>query len=546
MAITPDGFMLTSAHVVAGTDPRRRAAFTDGRELEFEVVGADPLSDLAVVRAEAATSPRPSSATPSRLRVGQLVVAIGNPHGFAGSVTAGVVCALGRSLPTRAGSATRIVENVIQTDAALNPGTRAARSPTGTAASSGSTRRSPASASGWPCRSTTTTRRIVAALMTRGRFRRAYIGIAGGPRPLPPRVARGSAARAGVEVVEVVPGSPAARAGLRAEDLIVAVDGAARRSVDDLQRLMTGELIGAHGDGARAPRAGGELESSSSPTSSRADASARREDGARHGRHRRARPGARGGARRPGRDGARARSRRRAWRRARSRDPPGDRQRPARLVPRRPRLAARGSRLAESASRREHDRLDVLVNNAGIGFTLPGDGARQESADGFELRFAVNYLAGFPLTRRCSPLLAASAPARIVNVSSAGQAPIDFDDVMLERSYDGVQAYCQSKLAQIMFTFDLAEALAATGVTATCLHPVDLHADEDGHRTRASGRWTRSSTASRRRCGWSRSRTSTASAAATSTAGRVARGRAGLRRRRAARLRELSGELVDA
>jgi NAD(P)-dependent dehydrogenase (short-subunit alcohol dehydrogenase family) len=117
------------------------------------------------------------------------------------------------------------------------------------------------------------------------------------------------------------------------------------------------------------------------------------------------------------------------------------------------------------------DRLDALVNNAGIGTTLPGDGQRMESSDGYELRFAVNYLAGYLLTRSLLPLLRASAPARIVNVSSAGQAPIDFDDVMLERSYSGVQAYCQSKLAQVMLTFDLADELAGDRVTATCLHP---------------------------------------------------------------------------
>jgi NAD(P)-dependent dehydrogenase (short-subunit alcohol dehydrogenase family) len=119
----------------------------------------------------------------------------------------------------------------------------------------------------------------------------------------------------------------------------------------------------------------------------------------------------------------------------------------------------------------DHDRLDVLVNNAGIGTNLPGDGTRMESRDGCELRFAVNYLAGFLLTRLLQALLARSAPARIVNVSSAGQAPIDFDDVMLERSYNGVQAYCQSKLAQVMFTFDLAEELRDSGVTVTALHP---------------------------------------------------------------------------
>ncbi len=120
---------------------------------------------------------------------------------------------------------------------------------------------------------------------------------------------------------------------------------------------------------------------------------------------------------------------------------------------------------------RSCERLDVLVNNAGIGTTLPGDGRRMESEDGHELRFAVNYLAGYLLTHSLLPLLERSAPARVVNVSSAGQAPIDFDDVMLEHRYDGVQAYCQSKLAQIMFTFDLAEQLDPAVVSATCLHP---------------------------------------------------------------------------
>jgi NAD(P)-dependent dehydrogenase (short-subunit alcohol dehydrogenase family) len=119
----------------------------------------------------------------------------------------------------------------------------------------------------------------------------------------------------------------------------------------------------------------------------------------------------------------------------------------------------------------ETDRLDVLVNNAGIGTTTAGVDAREESADGLELRFAVNYLAGYLLTRLLLGLLDRSSPSRVVNVSSAGQAPIDFEDVMLTRRYSGVQAYCQSKLAQVMFTFDLAEELSGRGVTATCLHP---------------------------------------------------------------------------
>ena len=116
-------------------------------------------------------------------------------------------------------------------------------------------------------------------------------------------------------------------------------------------------------------------------------------------------------------------------------------------------------------------RLDVLVNNAGIGSNVPGGERRQESPDGHELRFAVNYLSGYALTRRLLDLLRRSAPSRIVNVSSAGQMAIDFDDVMLEHGYSGVRAYCQSKLAQILFTFDLAEELAGSGVAATCLHP---------------------------------------------------------------------------
>ena len=120
---------------------------------------------------------------------------------------------------------------------------------------------------------------------------------------------------------------------------------------------------------------------------------------------------------------------------------------------------------------RDYDRLDALVNNAGIGTKLPGEGERLESRDGHELRFAVNYLAHYALTRSLLPLIRDSAPARIVNVSSAGQARIDFDDVMLERHYSGVQAYCQSKLAQVMFTFDLAEELDPSAATANCLHP---------------------------------------------------------------------------
>ena len=165
---------------------------------------------------------------------------------------------------------------------------------------------------------------------------------------------------------------------------------------------------------------------------------------------------------------------------------------------------------------RDQDRIDVLVNNAGIGSTLPGDGRRMESRDGHELRFAVNYLAHFLLTRRLAPLIRASAPARIVNVTSAGQAAIDFDDVMLERAYDGTRAYCQSKLAQIMFTFDLADELRDAGGHRQLPAPGDLHADQDRH---ARGRRSQHARGgrSRRPCGWRQTPSSRGSRAATST-----------------------------
>jgi S1-C subfamily serine protease len=247
VVVTPDGFILTSAHVVAGTD-RGSASFVDGREFGIDLIGSDPLSDLAVVRASAAELAPARLGDATRLRVGQLVVAIGNPLGFAGSVTAGVVSALGRSLPTRAGSATRMVENVIQTDAALHPGNSggALADSAGQVVGINTAVVGPGIGQGLglavPINATT--RRIVAALMTEGRFRRAYLGIAGGARPLPPKVARQVDREVGVEIVQVMEASPAARAGLRPEDLILEVDGTAIESVDDLQRVMVTESIG--------------------------------------------------------------------------------------------------------------------------------------------------------------------------------------------------------------------------------------------------------------------------------------------------------------
>ena len=244
VVITPDGFTLTSAHVVARTEGKGRASFVDGRELEFAVVGSDPLSDLAVLRVDARDLVPAELGDAERLRVGQLVVAIGNPHGFSGSVTAGVVSAIGRSLPTRSGAATRWVDNVIQTDAALNPGNSGGALADGLGRVVGINTAVAGVGLGLAVPVNEATRKVIGALMTEGRYRRAWIGIAGGPRPLPPRLAAALEQRGGVEIVEVVADSPAARAGLRAEDLIVAVNGSAVTGVDDLMREVSGELIG--------------------------------------------------------------------------------------------------------------------------------------------------------------------------------------------------------------------------------------------------------------------------------------------------------------
>ena len=244
VVITPDGFMLTSAHVVAASDGKVEASFVDGREMTAEVVGADPLSDLAVLRSDTADLAPATLGDAETLRVGQLVVAIGNPNGFAGSVTAGVVSALGRSLPVRSRAAGRIVENVIQTDAALNPGNSGGALADGRGCLVGINTAVAGVGLGLAVPINEVTRKIIGALMREGRFTRAYLGIAGGSRPLPPRLARELGRAVGVEVVEVVEGSPAAKAGLRPEDLIVAVGGTPVEGADDLQRLMAGELIG--------------------------------------------------------------------------------------------------------------------------------------------------------------------------------------------------------------------------------------------------------------------------------------------------------------
>jgi len=243
VVITPDGYMLTSAHVVDGTDGRAQAAFPDGRSFGAEVVGTDPLSDLAVLRADAGNLAVAELGDADNLHVGQLVVAIGSPLGFHGSVTAGVVSALGRALPTQSRSTVRLVENVIQTDAALNPGNSGGALADGLGRVVGINTAVAGIGLGLAVPINDATRRIVAELMGEGRVRRAFIGIVGGARPLPPRFASESGGSA-VEVVEVVDGSPADRAGLRPEDLIVEADGRPMSDVGELQRLMVAESIG--------------------------------------------------------------------------------------------------------------------------------------------------------------------------------------------------------------------------------------------------------------------------------------------------------------
>lgn len=239
-----DGFMLSAAHVVEGSDGPGRASFPDGREFDFEMVGSDPLSDLAVLRAQSRDLEPAELGDASTLRVGQLVVAIGSPNGFSGSVTAGVVSALGRALPVGSRSATRLIENVIQTDAALNPGNSGGALADGRARVVGINTAVAGVGLGLAVPINDATLRIVSALMSEGRFRRAYIGIVGGSRPLPPRLAAETGRDAGVEVVEVVEGSPAEAAGLRPEDVITEAGGEPLRDVGDLQRLMVADRIG--------------------------------------------------------------------------------------------------------------------------------------------------------------------------------------------------------------------------------------------------------------------------------------------------------------
>ncbi len=244
VVITVDGFLVTSAHVVAQAGAAT-ASFLDGSEYELDVVGADALSDLAIARARAAVLQPIQIGNADDLKVGQLVVAIGNPLGFSGSVTSGVVSGLGRSLATADGNGhRRFIEDVIQTDAALNPGNSGGALADWRARLVGVNTAVAGMGLGLAVPINKTTQAILSALMRNGRVRRAYLGIAGGTRPLPPAVAQRLGRKAGVEVQEVVAGSPAAAAALRSGDVIVSVGEVAVAKAGDLQRLMVEAKIG--------------------------------------------------------------------------------------------------------------------------------------------------------------------------------------------------------------------------------------------------------------------------------------------------------------
>jgi S1-C subfamily serine protease len=243
-----DGLLLTSAHVVVGATSGR-VRFVDVEvEERIEVVGIDPLSDLAILRVDRGQLAAVELGDADRLRVGQLVVAVGNPLGYAGSVSAGVVSAVGRTLPTRDGEVVRLVEDVIQTDAALHPGNSggALADATGRVVGIATALIGPAVGQGLglavPINART--RRIVDELIDHGTVHRAFIGVAGGVRPLPPRAVERTGRGYGIEVVAVVPGSPADRAGIRTEDVIVGVDGVAVEQMGHLQDLLTGDRVG--------------------------------------------------------------------------------------------------------------------------------------------------------------------------------------------------------------------------------------------------------------------------------------------------------------
>jgi S1-C subfamily serine protease len=241
VVFTADGFLLTNAHVV-GHSPGGTAAFSDGTTTPFQVVGADPLSDLAVLRATGATPDPAELGEADGLVVGQLVVAVGNPLGLSGTVTAGVVSALGRSLPA---GERGLIEDVIQTDAALNPGNSGGALADARARVVGINTAVAGVGVGLAVPVNSTTRKIVSALMQDGRVRRAYLGVVVVPAPVAPvwRPRLGGRAT-GLRVSSVVAQGPADRAGLRPGDLLLTAARHEVATAQDLQRLMFAEAIG--------------------------------------------------------------------------------------------------------------------------------------------------------------------------------------------------------------------------------------------------------------------------------------------------------------
>jgi S1-C subfamily serine protease len=243
VVFTKDGFLLTNAHVV-GRAEAGQAAFANGTTVPFRVVGSDPLSDLAVIRADGDTPAPARLGEASQLKVGQLVVAVGNPLGLAGTITAGVVSALGRSLPTRAGDNVRIVDDVIQTDAALNPGNSGGALAIASGEVVGVNTAVAGVGVGLAIPINAVTRQIIATLMAEGRVRRAYLGIAGTPAPLPPSLSSRRQQKTGMRIEQVVSGGPAALAGLRPGDLLLSANHEAVTGAQTLQRQMLGDAIG--------------------------------------------------------------------------------------------------------------------------------------------------------------------------------------------------------------------------------------------------------------------------------------------------------------
>ena len=237
--ITSDGYLLTSAHVVAGSRSAE-ATFADGTTVAADIVGRDELSDLAVLKARGRAPAPVTMGRAEDLQVGQLVVAIGNPLGLAGSVTAGIVSGLGRSLPTKSG---RVVDEVIQTDAALNPGNSGGVLADGRGRMVGVNTAVAGVGLGLAVPINASTHKIIAALMSTGRVRRAWLGIAGAHIPVPPAAAAKLGTTQGLQIASVVAGSPAAEAGLRRGDIVVSVDGKNVVTATAIQQLMVEDAI---------------------------------------------------------------------------------------------------------------------------------------------------------------------------------------------------------------------------------------------------------------------------------------------------------------